>query len=387
MRVSLFRTSSSIREIFTEIFIYSNLSITALFSQLFYSKGFSAIEIGILMAVTPTLSIIANPFWFRQSSRAGGPTVMGMVSIVSAVSVWAVFFSPTFETSLIAMCFFSFFVVSIIPIAESVVVPSLRNKGKRFDRVRLFGTVGYSITALISGIVLKYGFVFFFIMATVSFSTVALVSRAYPTGRKLKRTDEETDRSSLPLQFYLLVLAGVASITIGAFGSTFMPVLTSERGFSVSSAGFAFSLMAFSEVPFLFFAENLVERLGNTRLLVIGIFATGLRWFLTSMATSFPIFLLLQMLHGINYIVVYYSVMNYIHTRFEASKVTRALTIYWMSTTGLSYLLGSVLGGVLIRTFGIVRVYNATGITGMAIAIFFSLIFAAFHKRTAFTKR
>ncbi len=385
MDISLFRASSSVREIVTEIFIYSNLSITALFSQLFHSKGFSSIEIGILMAVTPSLSIIANPFWFRRSSRTGGPSVMGTVSIVSAVSVWTVFFSSTFETSLIAMCFFAFFVVSIIPIAESVVVPSLRKKSKRFDRVRLFGTVGYSITALMSGIILTYGFVFIFIMATVSLSAVAFVSRTYPTGRKLKRTYEETDRSSLPLQFYLLVLAGVASITIGAFGSTFLPVLTSERGFNVSSAGFAFSLMAFSEVPFLFFAEKVVEKIGNTRLLVIGIFATGLRWFLTSMAISFPVFLLLQMLHGINYIVVYYSVMNYIHTRFEASKATRALTIYWMSTTGLSYLLGSVLGGVLIRTFGIVRVYTATGITGMAIAIFFSFLFAAFHKRTAFT--
>ncbi len=385
MDISPFRASSSVREIVTEIFIYSNLSITALFSQLFHSKGFSSIEIGILMAVTPSLSIIANPFWFRRSSRTGGPSVMGTVSIVSAVSVWTVFFSSTFETSLIAMCFFAFFVVSIIPIAESVVVPSLRKKSKRFDRVRLFGTVGYSITALMSGIILTYGFVFIFIMATVSLSAVAFVSRTYPTGRKLKRTYEETDRSSLPLQFYLLVLAGVASITIGAFGSTFLPVLTSERGFNVSSAGFAFSLMAFSEVPFLFFAEKVVEKIGNTRLLVIGIFATGLRWFLTSMAISFPVFLLLQMLHGINYIVVYYSVMNYIHTRFEASKATRALTIYWMSTTGLSYLLGSVLGGVLIRTFGIVRVYTATGITGMAIAIFFSFLFAAFHKRTAFT--
>ena len=385
MDISPFRASSSVREIVTEIFIYSNLSITALFSQLFHSKGFSSIEIGILMAVTPSLSIIANPFWFRRSSRTGGPSVMGTVSIVSAVSVWTVFFSSTFETSLIAMCFFAFFVVSIIPIAESVVVPSLRKKSKRFDRVRLFGTVGYSITALMSGIILTYGFVFIFIMATVSLSAVAFVSRTYPTGRKLKRTYEEIDRSSLPLQFYLLVLAGVASITIGAFGSTFLPVLTSERGFNVSSAGFAFSLMAFSEVPFLFFAEKVVEKIGNTRLLVIGIFATGLRWFLTSMAISFPVFLLLQMLHGINYIVVYYSVMNYIHTRFEASKATRALTIYWMSTTGLSYLLGSVLGGVLIRTFGIVRVYTATGITGMAIAIFFSFLFAAFHKRTAFT--
>ncbi|MBN2220278.1 MAG: MFS transporter, partial [Kosmotogaceae bacterium] len=371
MPLFLFSASSSARETATEIFIYSNLSVMALFSQFFHSKGFSSVEIGILMAVTPTLSLIANPFWFKRSSRKGGPSVMGMLSIVSAIAVWGVFLTPTFESSLIAMLLFAFFAVSVIPISESVVVPSLRSKGKRFNRARAFGTIGYSATALISGILLSRGFVIIFIIASVSLLTATAVSRAYPSKRILERNESEMDSAPLPIEFYLLVLAGVASITVGAFGSTFLPLLTSEMGYDLSSAGFSFSLMALSEVPFLFFAEKIIDRIGNTRLLLVGIFATGLRWFLTSIAPSFPVFLLFQALHGINYIVVYYSVTSFIHKNFEENKATRALTIYWMSTMGLSYLLGSVLGGVLIRAFGIRRMYTIAGILGMVIAASF----------------
>ena len=359
----------------------------ALFSQFFHSKGFSSVEIGILMAVTPTLSVIANPFWFKRSSRKGSPSVMGMLSIVSAIAVWGVFLTPTFESSLIAMSLFAFFAVSVIPISESVVVPSLRSKGKRFNRARAYGTMGYSATALISGILLSKGFVIIFIIASVSLLTAAVVSRAYPSKRILERNECEMDSTPLPIEFYLLVLAGVASITVGAFGSTFLPLLTSEMGYDLSSAGFSFSLMALSELPFLFFAEKIIDRIGNTRLLLVGIFATGLRWFLTSIAPSFPVFLLFQALHGINYIVVYYSVTNFIHKNFEESKATRALTIYWMSTMGLSYLLGSVLGGVLIGVFGIRRMYTIAGISGMVMAAFSSLLFAALRKRGRFTNR
>lgn len=383
----LSEASSSARETATEIFIYSNLGVMALFSQFFQSKGFSSVEIGILMAVTPILSIIANPFWFKRSRKRGGALVMGTLSIVSAITVWGVFLTPTFETSLIAMSLFAFFAVSIVPISESVVVPSLRSKGKRFNMARAFGTVGYSATALISGIALRAGFVMIFIIASVSLLTAAAVSRAYPSKRMLGRSESERNSTPLPVEFYLLVLAGVASITVGAFGSTFLPLLTSDMGYDLSSVGFSFSLMALSEVPFLLFAEKIIDRIGNTRLLLVGIFATGLRWFLTSIAPSFPVFLLFQALHGINYIVVYYSVTNFIHKNFEENKATRALTIYWMSTMGLSYLLGSVLGGVLIRAFGIRRMYTIAGISGMVMAAFSSLLFAALRKRGRFTNR
>jgi PPP family 3-phenylpropionic acid transporter len=54
---------------------------------------------------------------------------------------------------------------------------------------------------------------------------------------------------------------------------------------------------------------------------------------------------------------------------------------------GLSYLLGSVMGGVLIRAFGIRRMYTIAGISGMVMAAFSSLLFAALRKRGRFTNR
>ncbi|HPM95748.1 MAG TPA: MFS transporter, partial [Mesotoga sp.] len=50
---------SNIREILTEFLVYSNLSLTSLFSQFFDSKGYSPIQIGILMAISPTFSLLA----------------------------------------------------------------------------------------------------------------------------------------------------------------------------------------------------------------------------------------------------------------------------------------------------------------------------------------
>ena len=47
---------------------------------------------------------------------------------------------------------------------------------------------------------------------------------------------------------------------------------------------------------------------------------------------------------------------------------------------GLSYLLGSVLGGVLIRAFIIRRMYTIAGISGMVMAASSSLLFAALRK-------
>jgi PPP family 3-phenylpropionic acid transporter len=178
-----------------------------------------------------------------------------------------------------------------------------------------------------------------------------------------------------------MLAVGVASITIGAFGSTFFPVLTRELGFDLSAAGMGYSLMAFSEVPFLFFADRLLGKLGNFKILLLGLFLTGLRWFLTSLVDSFPLFMALQSLHGLNYVIVYYSVFNYIHFKLPGDVALKAQAIYWMSTMGISYLLGSVAGGFLVDTFGLKTVYFSLGMFGMLLSVVFTVVLIYTGKR------
>ena len=82
------------------------------------------------------------------------------------------------------------------------------------------------------------------------------------------------DSTPLPVEFYLLVLAGVASITVGAFGSTFLPLLTSEDGYDLSSVRFLIFVDGTLRGAFSSF-QKIIDRIGNTRLLLVGIFAAG----------------------------------------------------------------------------------------------------------------
>jgi len=274
----------------------------------------------------------------------------------------------------------AFFIASLIPITESIVVPSLRIKGRRFDRVRLFGTVGYASTALLSSFLVEISFSSIFILSSVALLLLSVISRGYPS-RSAAVSEERTGGGRLPVTFIVMLAVGVASITIGAFGSTFFPVLTRELGFDLSAAGMGYSLMAFSEVPFLFFADRLLGKLGNFKILLLGLFLTGLRWFLTSLVDSFPLFMALQSLHGLNYVIVYYSVFNYIHFKLPGDVALKAQAIYWMSTMGISYLLGSVAGGFLVDTFGLKTVYFSLGMFGMLLSVVFTVVLIYTGKR------
>lgn len=376
----------SARETFTELFIYSNLSMTSLYSQFFDSKGFSSIQIGILMAVLPTFSLLANPFWFARSKAGKATLVLGTVTWVSSLLVWGVYFSPGFPLTFVSMVALAFFMASVVPLAESVVVPSLKSKGKSFDRVRLFGTLGFSLTALLAGLLVKFSFATIFALSSFALMTVGFLSGGF-SGVKSRKSLEggdsqiETGSGKLPRTFSIMVFGAVLSITIGAFGSTFFPVLAREAGFDASAAGLGFFLMGLSEVPFLFFADRLLVKFGYTRLLAFGLFLTGLRWFLTSLATTFVLFMALQLLHGLNYIVVYYSMTSFIHYKLSPNTRLKAQTIYWMSTMGLSYFLGSVGGGVLVYAFGLRRVYLSLGAAGMLLAVLFAILFRTLRSR------
>jgi len=377
----LFSSLSSNRsnniEILTEFLIYSNLSITALFSQFLDSRGFSAFQIGVLMAVLPAFSLLANPFWFARSKKRGAPTVLGIITFAASILLWAVYFANNFLATLLSISAVAFFMASLIPIAESIVVPSLRIKRRRFDRVRLFGTIGYGVTALVAGFLIRLGFISIFIMSSAFLISLSFLSKGY-SRRDVRAVREEKSDGKLPGLFILMLSGGVISVTIGAFGSTFFPVLTRELGFDVSSAGLGFSLMAFSEIPFLLFADKILSRIGVFRLLVLGMFTTGLRWFLTSIATSYALFMALQSLHGFNYVIVYYSIFKYIHYSLPEGSVIKGQTVYWMSTMGLSYLLGSVVGGVLVDTFGLRRMYTILGASGMAAAAVFFVVLSLY---------
>jgi len=373
------------KESFTEWIIYSTLALTVLFSQYFDLTGFSPVEIGVLVATMPAISLISNPFWFKMTEKIGSRKTAMILTIITVAAVWLIFILDGFILKFISVAFSGFFLSAILPITESRVVYSVKNKGGRFDHARLWGTVGYSITAVITGFTLRFGLIMIFVfLSTIVFISFLINTFLY---REESVKDEEIHyeisisqkRNGSLREFVIMMIPTAFALSLVGFISAFLPMHINKKGFDIATVGLTFSIMAFCEVPFLFFAEKIIKKIGNLKLLISGIFLLGLRTFLIPFADSFPALIAVQMIHGWNYIVIYFSLYNYIHYKLPGKYSTKAQAVFWMVAQGISFFMGSTIGGVVVDKFGLEKSFTIFGVFGMILVI--PLVIYAFGRK------
>jgi PPP family 3-phenylpropionic acid transporter len=161
--------------------------------------------------------------------------------------------------------------------------------------------------------------------------------------------------------------------------------LTREKGFDVSTVGIVFMAMAFSEIPFLLYADKIVKRLGYLPVLTAGIFFEGLRIILVTLSGSLITLIFSEFLHGVTYILVYFSLFTYIHYELPKNQITRAQSIFWVVRSGLTYITGSLLGGFLIDLLTSITAFRLMGIFALSVSAFITLVslFSRWKKRAA----
>lgn len=364
------------KEAATEWIIYSTLALTVLFSQYFDLIGFSPVQIGILVATMPTVSLISNPFWFKISESIGKKKTACLVSVSAAVLIWLIFVLDGFIPKLVSLALAGFFLSAVLPITENRVVISVKSKGGRFDHARLWGTVGYSVMAITAGFSLRLGLFSIFALLS-SVAAIAFVMNLFvikdadimSKNIEKKQKVNMGPRNGSPKEFLIMIIPAALALSLVGFISAFLPVYINRKGFDISSVGLTFSIMAFCEVPFLFFAEKIISKIGNVKLLISGMFFLGLRTFLIPVADSFFALLLVQMIHGWNYIVIYFSLFNYIHYKLPEKYSTKAQAVFWMVAQGLSFFMGSVFGGLFVDSFGLEASFSYFGVFGMLLTI------------------
>jgi PPP family 3-phenylpropionic acid transporter len=168
---------------------------------------------------------------------------------------------------------------------------------------------------------------------------------------------------------YSIMTAGMfLGITLNSFHNSFIPLLTRERGMDVSAVGVIFAITAVSEIPFLLYADRLISRIGNLAVLEIGMGVIGVRMILISFTTSVVSLYLAETLHGLTYILMYYSLFDYIHFRLPKEHLASAQSVFWVVRSGLTFIAGSIGGGFLIERLSVTLAFRSFGVAGMAAA-------------------
>ncbi|MCK6075785.1 MFS transporter [Paenibacillus xylanexedens] len=356
-------------------FIYGAISIFAGFLGLYLQEiGMTKLEIGSLMAIGPFVSLFANPFWGFWSDKSRNIRIVLMIMMAGTfVLAQGVFYAPTYMWIYVAMIFFYFFQSPLFAQTNSLILGYIEGTGQKFGTFRLWGSLGWALTAVAAGPVIdRYG------VGSVSIIFACMIAAAFMFSVVLPRQPVASDTPIVTLRrfgkvmfnphFMAFIGLGVLVSVPNAMNSTFMSLYIVEMGGDKQMVGWAIFTSSILEVGVFLLLDRLLKRkmsmLLGSLILISLLFA--LRWQLMALASSPMEVVFIQLMHSVTFGGYFYVgtqlTMLFIPRPYRSS----GQAVYTMAWGGLSGVIAGFFGGWLFQSFGAEVMYN--------IGVFFSLI-------------
>lgn len=339
-----------------------------------YSKG----AIGILMSLGPFVAIIAQPLWGITSDRAKSKNFVLQILFLCSIFIMALYpLSNNFYYLILVITLFTFFQTSTGPVSDTITLEYLSETGQRFGPIRMAGTIGYAVMSVIAGIFAqKYIGSIFALNIIVMFLTFVIVFKlpvikGHQFGKEKVSIWKLFSDKNLVL---LMVLNFLVQTTLG-FYYTYFPIYFRQIGGNNELLGWAYFISAISEIPFLLYADKILKKIGTRGALIGASFAAAIRWFIISFFQNAYLVLPFQLLHGLIFIVLYYSMATYINQEVPKELRASGQTMNNLIGMGISRIVGSLLGGFLSDAYGIKAVFFYNSFLAFAVGLIFGYIF------------
>ena len=155
---------------------------------------------------------------------------------------------------------------------------------------------------------------------------------------------------------YLLLLAMNFLLFLGySCVSSFIPVLTEQLGGGSSEVGTVFALNALAEVPAMFLMSAVLRKVPAKKVILFAAVFFVLRLGLTAMSVNFTMMLLVQLLQGFSFAVIWPASMGYLNQIVEDGVRSTAIMTYSSVTLGVSAIFGNLFGTLILSAAGDVR--------------------------------
>lgn len=271
-----------------------------------YTQDFSSVEIGTIMGVAPLVSIVAQPFvgFISDKYKTIKKVLITLYFAVLAAS-FGIFFSGEFWVVMIAFLLFHFALSPATPLLDSMSIKSLGpEKRHEYGKIRLWGSIGFAITATISGpILLWIGlekiYVLFWIVTLLMIFLITFLKEQNQTSTpvNLKGVREVAGNKSFVLFLLLCLMIMIPHRT----NDTMVVLHLENLGATSVMVGMAWALAAISEVPVFYYLTNKIKEYNHLFLLGIVASIYTVRWLLYAFIASPLAITLMQMSQGITF--------------------------------------------------------------------------------------
>ena len=360
---------------------YAILGLVVPFLAVFLDgRGFSSLEIGEILAVITATKIVAPSLWAQLADRTGKQlTIVKVGALLSLLCFSLIIWTFSYWPLMFSLAMFSLFWTAILPQIEVMTLNSIRRSAKIYARIRLWGSIGFIVAALLSGELIErysaeaFSYIGIVILAGLFIST--LLSKQPRVVNKALVDYVSIKAKVLNSNFLLFFFAGLMlQMSFGPY-YVFFALYLKSLTYSGFLIGIFIAIGVVAEIGVFIFAAIFFKSFSLKTLLSSSILFTALRWFLVGHYADSTIALAAsQLLHALSFGLYHSASIAFIQKHFNANQQSRAQAIYIGGVYGVGGAIGAYVAGVLWQDgLGAVASFDFAAITaliGGALAMF-----------------
>ena len=335
------------------------------------ARGFSAVQIGQVMAIILAGRVVAPPLWGWLADRRGSPKLT--IVIAAAMSLAAFLAVPvvgSFAGLAVAMAVFSIGFSGVMPQFEASTLNHLGRQPERYGRVRWWGSLGFILAVTAAGLAFESWQIINLPML-VSALLASMLAAAWATPVSAARvTDvQEGSLASVLKRPQVLAFLLVCFLVQASFGPyyVFFSVFLDELGYPAGAIGVMWGLAVASEILVFVFASQLFLRFSLSALFQVAVGLCIVRWAVTgALATEPTILVLAQLTHMATFGLYHAVAVSLVHRYFTGSLQVRGQGLYSSLSFGAGGVAGSILSGYAWQHIGAALTYYLASVIAAA---------------------
>jgi MFS transporter, PPP family, 3-phenylpropionic acid transporter len=301
------------------------------------------------MATLAISKIVAPYLWGWVADRTGYHIrIVQLTSLLSLLCFLPLLWYDSFWSILWLKLLFSFFWNASLPQFEVVTLSQLGNDKDRYGQIRLWGSLGFIVTAaVVGGLFQTLSINFLPLILLMIFSFIWLSTLPIEEHRSVVETDENIlTVLKKPQVMALLVSSFFLQASHGPY-YTFYSLYMESLDYSRLSIGLLWSLGVLAEVVLFMFMPRLLRVRAAAFWLAVAFALTCLRWVLMAWFSDVLILVILtQCLHAASFGLFHASSIHLIQEFFPDHK-GRGQALYASVSFGTGGALGSFFAGSL----------------------------------------
>lgn len=318
-------------------------------------RGYNSLEIGEILAVFTATKIIGPTLWATMADKTGKQlSIIQLGSCSALLAFTCLFWVSGYWPVTFVLAVFSLFWTAILPQLEVMTLTSIRRQAKIYSRIRLWGSVGFIVLAVVTGeIIEKFGSEAFTVMGWV---ILAMLFASSLTLKQPRLTPHKTDNSHSIIEkliapsFIFFFISGLLlQVSFGPYYS-FFAIYLRDLSYPSYAIGLFISVGVLAEIGIFFIAGKLYQYFGARILIVFSLLVTSIRWYITGhYADNAYILFLSQLFHAASFGLYHSASIQFLQKHFENQQQNRGQAIYIAGVYGVGGALGAYVSGVLWR--------------------------------------